>query len=189
MPCLVVTCQNKRYYREEAVVVNPVTTTLLSRHCRSRRCRGRWNCSQSEACTPITSRCGNGYSVTPRKCSGVYASASSRRAIVGASTKPTSGSRASGATCIARWTPPARPSTFSSRPSRTRLQQSDSWPKPWVNRTLQTTPPTATAPTTTMPTKPAKVQNRPRRSNRPTITTGGFPKPLTKALAREPLLE
>src|SRR5271163_4039845 len=30
----------------------------------------------------------------------------------------------------------ARPSTFSSRPSRTRPQQSASWPKPWVNRTI-----------------------------------------------------
>src|ERR1700693_5529720 len=52
------------------------------------------------------------------------------------STKPTYGSKASGATCIGRWTPPARPSTVSSRPSRTRPQQSASWPKPWVNRTI-----------------------------------------------------
>jgi IS6 family transposase len=34
--------------------------------------------------------------------------------------RPTSGSKASGATCIVRWILPARPSTFSSRPSRTR---------------------------------------------------------------------
>src|SRR5271165_2751678 len=68
--------------------------------------------------------------------SGVYAGTSSRRAIVGASTKPTYGSKASGATCIGRWTPPARPSTYTSRPSRTRPQQSASWPKPWVNRTI-----------------------------------------------------
>src|SRR6201993_3002355 len=69
---------------------------------------------------------GVGSSATPRSCSGVYAGTSSRRAIVGASTKPTYGSKASGATCIGRWTPPARPSTFSSRPSRTRPQQSAS---------------------------------------------------------------
>src|SRR6202795_4497715 len=94
------------------------------------------SCSPGGACTPITSRCGDGYSVTPRKWSGAYAGTSSRRAIVGASTKPTYGSKASGATCIGRWTPPARPSTFFSRPSRTRPQQSASWPKPWVNRTI-----------------------------------------------------
>jgi transposase-like protein len=39
---------------------------------------------------------------------------------VGGWTKPTSGSKASGATCIVRWILPERPSTFSSRLSRTR---------------------------------------------------------------------
>src|ERR1700686_2774669 len=54
---------------------------------------------------------------------------STRPTTVGGWTRPTSGSKARGATCIGRWIPPARPSTFSSRPSRTRPQQSASWPK------------------------------------------------------------
>jgi hypothetical protein len=47
-------------------------------------------------------------------------------------------SKASGATCIVRWILPARPSTFSSLPSRTRPQQSASWPKRWAERTICT---------------------------------------------------
>ena len=63
-------------------------------------------------CGSTMSPSGVGSSATPRSCSGVYAGTSSRRAIVGASTKPTSGSKASGATCIGRWAPPARPFDF-----------------------------------------------------------------------------
>ena len=67
-----------------------------------------------------------GCSVTPRKWNDVFARDSNRPLTVGGWTRPTSGSRASGATCIVRWILPARPSTFSSRPSRTRPQQSAS---------------------------------------------------------------
>jgi hypothetical protein len=56
----------------------------------------------------------------PESCSDIYIRGSSRRAIVGASIKPTYGSKASGATCVGRRTPAAPPSTFSFRPSRTR---------------------------------------------------------------------
>jgi DDE superfamily endonuclease len=84
------------------------------------------NCWPSGACTPITSRCGDGSNVTPRKWNDVCARDSNRPQTVGVWMRPTSGSRASGATCIARWIVPARPSTFSSQPGRTRPQQSAS---------------------------------------------------------------
>ena len=94
------------------------------------------SCSPSGACTPITSRCGDGSSVTPRKWSGAYAGTSSRLTTRGGWTRRTSGLRASGATCIVRWILPAPPSTSSSRPGRTRPQQSAFWPKRWDGRTI-----------------------------------------------------
>jgi hypothetical protein len=60
------------------------------------------NCSPSGACTPITSPSGGGCRVTPRKWNAVCARSSNRPTTVGGWTKPTSGSRANGATCTAR---------------------------------------------------------------------------------------
>jgi hypothetical protein len=70
------------------------------------------------------------------------------------------GSKASGATCIGRWTPAARPSTFSSLPSRTRLQQSASWPKRWGGRTIPRR--VSSTPTVTPRTPPAVAQLKAR---------------------------
>src|SRR5271165_6198515 len=56
------------------------------------------SCSPSEVCTPITSRCGVGSSGMPQKWNDVCALGSERPTTVGASTRPTSGSRANG--CI-----------------------------------------------------------------------------------------
>src|ERR1700736_955943 len=74
--------------------------------------------------------------VQPRKWNAVCVGDSNRPTTVGGWTRPTSGSRASGAICIVRWILPARPSTFSSLPSRTRPQQSASLPKRWDGRTI-----------------------------------------------------
>ena len=46
------------------------------------------SCSPSGACTPITSRCGDGSSVTPRKWSGAYAGTSSRLTTRGGWARP-----------------------------------------------------------------------------------------------------
>src|SRR5271157_3961539 len=62
------------------------------------------SCWRSGACTPITSRCGDGYSVTPRRWNYVCAVVSNRPATVGGSTRPTSGSRVSGCIYTALWT-------------------------------------------------------------------------------------
>src|SRR5208282_3776654 len=78
------------------------------------------SCSPSADFWSTTLQSGGGYSVTPRKWNDVCARGSNRPTTVGGWTRPTYGSKASGATCTGRWTPPARPSTFSSRPSRTR---------------------------------------------------------------------
>src|SRR5208337_796616 len=62
------------------------------------------SCWPSGACAPITSRCGDGYSVTPRRWNYVCAVVSNRPATVGGSTRPTSGSRVSGCIYTALWT-------------------------------------------------------------------------------------
>src|SRR5271166_4287361 len=62
------------------------------------------SCWPSGACTPITLRCGDGYSVTPRRWNYVCAVVSNRPATVGGSTRPTSGSRVSGCIYTALWT-------------------------------------------------------------------------------------
>ena len=51
------------------------------------------SCSPSEACTPITSRCGVGSSGMPQKWNDVCARGSDRPTTVGGWTKPTSGSK------------------------------------------------------------------------------------------------
>jgi hypothetical protein len=128
------------------------------------------SCSPSAVCGSTMSPSGVGSSATPRSCSGVYAGTLSRRAIVGASTKPTYGSKASGATCIGRWTPLARPWTFSSRPSRTRLQQSASWPKPWVNRTIPRR--VSSTPMDMRLTRPRSLSSRVKERWTPAASTG-----------------
>src|SRR5260370_21703578 len=90
------------------------------------------------ACTPITSRCGDGHSVTPRKWNDVCARGSNRPTTVGGWTRPTSGSRASGCIYTARWIPLGRPSTSFFRPSRTPRPPSAFWPKPWEVRNIRT---------------------------------------------------
>ena len=61
------------------------------------------NCSPSEACEPITSRCGVGSSGMPQRWNDVCALGSDRPTTVGAWTKPTSGSRASGSIYTGVW--------------------------------------------------------------------------------------
>src|SRR5271166_6581989 len=62
------------------------------------------SCWPSGACTPITLRCGDGYSVTPRRWNYVCTRGSEQPATVGGSTRPTSGSRVSGCIYTALWT-------------------------------------------------------------------------------------
>ena len=69
------------------------------------------SCSPSEACTPITSRCGVGSSGTPQKWNDVCARGSDGPTTVGEWTKPTSESRASGSIYTGLSTPPGQPST------------------------------------------------------------------------------
>ena len=78
--------------------------------------------------------------------------------------------KGSGATCIGRWTPPVRPSTFSSRPSRTRPQQSASWPKPWVNRTIPRR--VSSTPMGMRLTRPRSLSSRVKERWTPAASTG-----------------
>ena len=66
------------------------------------------SCLPSEACTPITSRCGVGSSGMPQKWNDVCALGSGRPTTVGEWTKPTSGSRASGSIYTGLSTPAVR---------------------------------------------------------------------------------
>src|SRR6202008_3239268 len=74
------------------------------------------NCWPSGACTPITSRCGDGSSVTRRKSIGACGRDSTQPTTVGAWTRLTSGSRASGCIYTGLWIRAVRRSTSSSRP-------------------------------------------------------------------------
>jgi hypothetical protein len=82
------------------------------------------SCSQSEDCTPITSRCGGGSNVTRRKLSADCARGSDRPTTVGGQTRPTSGSRASGCIYTGLSTPAVRRSTSFCRLTSHRAAQS-----------------------------------------------------------------
>src|SRR5271165_252029 len=66
------------------------------------------SCLPSEACKPITSRCGVGSSGMPQKWNDVCALGSDRPTTVGEWTKPISGSRASGSIYTGLSTPAVR---------------------------------------------------------------------------------
>ena len=92
------------------------------------------SCSPSEACTPITSRCGVGSSGMPQKWNDVCALGSDRPTTVGEWTKPTSGSRASGSIYTGLSIPAVPRSTSFCRLNATQQRPSAFSPRLWRER-------------------------------------------------------
>src|ERR1700731_3460947 len=95
------------------------------------------SCLPSEACKPITSRCGDGSSGMPQKWNDVCALGSDRPTTVGEWTKPTSGSRASGSIYTGLSTPAVRRSTSLCRLNATQQRPSAFSPRLWAERTIR----------------------------------------------------
>ena len=95
------------------------------------------SCSPSEVCTPITSRCGVGYSGMPQKWNAGCALGSDRPTTVGGGAKPTSGSRATGSIYSGLSTPAVRRSTSFCRLNATHQRLSAFSPRLWAERTIR----------------------------------------------------